>query len=113
MKPKSNVTRAEAATIFFRLITDEDREEMWRQTNPYGDIAMIAWHNNAISTMTNAGIITGYPNGNFQPNAKIARAEFAVMAVRFTGETYTGSDLFPDIGGHWAASYINLAAELG
>ena len=113
VKPEGNITRAEVATIFFRLLTDESRDEFWSQTNPYSDVSEDDWYNNAVSTLTNAGIIDGYENGTFKPNGNITRAEFATIAVRFFEATYEGENLFPDIDGHWAQDYINEAANAG
>ena len=113
VKPEGNITRAEVATIFFRLLTDESRDEFWSQTNPYSDVSEDDWYNNAVSTLTNAGIIDGYEDGTFKPNGNITRAEFATIAVRFFEATYEGENLFPDIDGHWAQDYINEAANAG
>ena len=113
VRPEGDITRAEVATIFFRLLTDESRDEFWSQTNPYSDVSEDAWYNNAVSTLTNAGIIDGYEDGTFKPNGNITRAEFATIAVRFFEATYEGENLFPDIDGHWAQDYINEAANAG
>ena len=113
VKPEGNITRAEVATIFFRLLTDESRDEFWSQTNDYTDVPADAWYNNAVSTLTNAGIIDGYEDGTFKPDGNITRAEFATIAVRFFEATYDGEDLFSDIAGHWAQDYINEAANAG
>ncbi|MDR3906426.1 MAG: S-layer homology domain-containing protein, partial [Evtepia sp.] len=113
VKPEGNITRAEVATIFFRLLTDESRDEFWSQTNPYSDVSEDDWYNNAVSTLTNAGLIYGYEDGTFKPNGNITRAEFATIAVRFFEATYEGENLFPDIDGHWAQDYINEAANAG
>ncbi len=113
VRPNNNITRAEVATIFFRLFTDEYRETYWSTNNPFSDVAYTAWYNNAVSTTSNAGIIAGYPDGTFQPNNYITRAEFATIAARFLSEEYVGPDLFTDISGHWAAEYINRAANAG
>lgn len=113
--PEWTITRAEVATIFFRMLTDEVRNEYWCKTNPYNDVKPTSWYNNAISTLTNMGIINGYSDGGFHPNANITRAEFATMAVRFFTETEEmkwGEDAFTDIDGHWANRYINLAYML-
>ena len=112
VKPQGTITRAEVATIFFRMLTDEVRNEYWSQVNPYSDVDIDDWYNNAISTLTNLGVIEGYPDGGFHPTGNITRAEFATMAVRFfvLTEDYTWTeDAFIDIGGHWANEYINLA----
>ena len=109
--PEAQVTRAEVATIFFRMLTDESRNELWSQSNPYSDITPDMWCNAAVSTMTRAGVIQGFKDGTFRPNAPITRAEFATIAVRFFEVAYSGNDKFSDIEGHWAADYINKAAE--
>ena len=80
---------------------------------PYSDVSEDDWYNNAVSTLTNAGIIDGYEDGTFKPNGNITRAEFATIAVRFFEATYEGENLFPDIDGHWAQDYINEAANAG
>ena len=113
VKPQGKITRAEVATIFFRMLTDESRNAYWSQSNSFTDVAEDAWYNNAISTMANAGILDGYEDGSFHPNGYITRAEFATIAVRFFDLTYQGEDLFPDIDGHWAQEYINQAADAG
>ena len=113
VKPQGKITRAEVATIFFRMLTDESRNEYWSQSNDFTDVMSDAWYNNAISTMANAGILDGYEDGSFHPNGYITRAEFATSAVRFFDLSYQGEDLFPDIDGHWAQDYINQAADAG
>ena len=113
VQPGGSITRAEVATIFFRMLTDSSRTEYWSQTNSFSDVPSTAWFNNAVSTLTKAGIIAGYEDGTFQPNATITRAEFATIAVRFFDASYTGKDFFTDIDGHWAQKYINDAANAG
>ena len=111
--PEASITRAEVATIFFRMLTEESRNQLWTTTNPYSDVAPENWYNNAVSTLTGSGVITGKPGNLFDPDASITRAEFATIAVRFFGGEYEGDDLFTDIAGHWANKYINRAAILG
>lgn len=113
VKPQGQITRAEVATIFFRMLTDEARNEYWSQTSSYTDVSVNNWFNNAVCTLSNAGIISGYPDGSFRPNGKITRAEFATIASRFFDVTVSGEDAFPDISGHWAEQYINEAAAIG
>jgi len=113
ISPEHNITRAEVATIFFRLITDEYRAQMWTQVNPFPDVALEQWFNNAISTMANAQVFVGMPDGTFQPNRSITRAEFATAVSRFFDAEYTGPNLFSDIEGHWAAREINAVANVG
>ena len=114
VRPRNSITRAEVATILFRLISDADREHYWMQTNPFPDVELENWFNNAISTKTNAGVFVGMPDGTFQPNRAVTRAEFAAAVVRFMDVApNNGSAAFNDIAGHWAASYINAAAHNG
>ena len=116
IQPEGNITRAEVATIFFRLLTNESRTQVWSTENNFSDVAKEAWYNNAISTLSNCRIINGYPDGTFKPGGSITRAEFATIAVRFITtdpNSYEGEDKFSDISDTWARGYINLAAELG
>lgn len=107
--PNGQITRAEVATIFFRLLRDEVRDGAFTTSNSYSDVAYGKWYNNPISTMSALGIITGYPDGTFKPNKPITRAEFAAIAARFD-ETQSGkSATFSDVIGHWAAKEIGIA----
>lgn len=107
--PNGQITRAEVATIFFRLLRDEVRDGAFTTSNTYSDVAYGKWYNNPISTMSALGIITGYPDGTFKPNKPITRAEFAAIAARFD-ETQSGkSATFSDVIGHWAAKEIGIA----
>lgn len=107
--PNGQITRAEVATIFFRLLRDEVRDGAFATSNTYSDVAYGKWYNNPISTMSALGIITGYPDGTFKPNKPITRAEFAAIAARFD-ETQSGkSATFSDVIGHWAAKEIGIA----
>ena len=113
VRPEGSITRAEVSTIFFRLLTDESRDKFWSQTNDYTDVPADAWYNNAVSTLSNAGILDGYEDGTFRPDGNITRAEFATITARFLEASYDGGNRFPDIDGHWAAEYINEAANAG
>lgn len=109
--PNGQITRAEVATIFFRLLRDEVRDGAFTTStsNSYSDVTYGKWYNNPISTMSALGIITGYPDGTFKPNKPITRAEFAAIAARFD-ETQSGkSATFSDVIGHWAAKEIGIA----
>ena len=112
VRPQNNITRAEVATIFFRLLTDESREQFWSTSNVYPDVKAGQWYNNAISTMTKAGIVDGYPDGTFRPNAPITRAEMAKIISLFA-KLDKSESRFSDIAGHWAEAYIRLAAGNG
>lgn len=113
VRPEGKITRAEVATIYFRMLTDENRAANWNQVSGFSDVKRSAWYNNAVSTLTKAGILKGYEDGTFQPDGYITRAEFATIAIRFFSGVYEGEDLFPDIKGHWAEDYINNAANKG
>ena len=116
IRPNANITRAEAATIFFRLITDEARAAYWMQENPYSDVEPEYWFHNAVSTMTHAGIFVGLPGGTFAPDQTITRAEMTAVIVRFMDEMdglHLLENHFNDISGHWATGYINTAAADG
>ena len=115
--PQGNITRAEVATIFFRLLRDPVRTQYWSQTNGYSDVPGNKWYNNAISTLSNMGIICGYPDGTFRPDAPITRAELTKIAASFFSDprvaaTYDGR--FSDVhGAEWYISYLMTALEEG
>ncbi|WP_394267429.1 S-layer homology domain-containing protein [Anaerotignum sp.] len=111
--PERNITRAEVASIFFRLLQDDIREKNLTDQNPFNDVFTDDWFNVAVSTMYDMDIVYGRDNNSFDPNAYITRAEFAAIAARFDSEGYSGENLFSDIDGHWAANQINRAAEKG
>ena len=113
-KPTDTITRAEAATIFYRLLTDATRKAYATTYNAFKDVPATAWYNTAVSTMAKLGIVNGGADGYFRPNDPITRAEIAAMIARCDGAYYTGtSTVFSDTYGHWAASYIARAYELG
>ena len=111
--PEATITRAEVATIFFRLLTDEARAEYLTETSPFHDVAPDAWYATAVATMQAMGIVEGRSPSAFDPEAPITRGEFAAIAARFDSDPYHGDDRFTDISGHWAAGYINQAAVKG
>ena len=115
VRPGANITRAEVATIFFRLLTDETRESYWSQSSGFTDVASGAWYNNAVSTLTRAGILDGYEDGSFRPNASITRAEFTKIAVSFFKHVGgASSSPFNDVpDSAWYAEFVKAAAELG
>jgi len=114
IRPNDGITRAEVATIFFRLVEDEFRTKMWSQQNAFSDVHISDWFNNAVSTMSNAGVFVGMPDGTFQPNRVITRAEFAVAMTRFfTDFPAIDASRIPDVYGHWAATEVNKAINMG
>ncbi len=113
VQPNGQITRAEATTIFFRLLTDDVRDENLTKTNRYSDVAATSWYNTAVSTLSSMGIITGYPDGTFRPNAAITRAEFAAIAARFDNDGDKTAAKFSDIATHWAKDEISIAYNNG
>lgn len=112
IRPGNNISRAEVATIFFRLLTDEAREQYNKTTTSYSDIKDGAWCCRAVATLTNAGVINGYTDGTFRPNAPITRAELATIIARFA-KLDVNTKTFSDITGHWAQKNIELAVGNG
>jgi len=116
VRPGRNITRAEVATVFFRLLTDDVRAEHWTRSNSYPDVHSADWYNNAVSVMSNMGIVNGYPDETFRPNDAITRGELAAISARFA----RARDMLPvnianfsDAAGHWAESDILYAASVG
>lgn len=112
IRPGNNISRAEVATIFFRLLTDEAREQYNKTTTSYSDIKDGAWCCRAVATLTNAGVINGYTDGTFRSNAPITRAELATIIARFA-KLDVNTKTFSDITGHWAQKNIELAVGNG
>ena len=113
VRPQNGITRAEVATIFFRLFTDETRNANSTKSNSYSDVAAGAWYNHAVSTLSAMGIVKGDSQGKFNPNAPITRAEFAAIAARFDDKANTTAVDFSDIASHWAKDEISAAANNG
>lgn len=111
--PQSSITRAEVATIFFRLLTEETRTANATKTNNYADVSSDKWYNQAVSTLSAMGIIKGDSRGNFNPNAPITRAEFAAIAARFDKTEDVAAASFGDVATHWAKPEISVAANNG
>ena len=112
VRPEGEITRAEACTIFFRLLTDSSRDYYFSKTNDYTDVNAGDWFNNAISTLSNAGIVTGYNDGTFRPNQPITRGEMAKIIANFANLN-KGTKSFTDLSGHWSKTYVELAAGNG
>jgi len=97
IRPNGHITRAEVATIFFRLLSDENRAEMWSRENPFSDVTPHNWFNNAVSTTRNAGLFIGLPSGDFAPNRPITHAELVAVVARFTGVKDEALDLLSNV----------------
>ena len=113
VEPNGNITRAEVATIFFRLLTEEVRTANSTQSNSLSDVTRGQWFNHAVSTLSSMGIVKGHNDGTFAPNAPITRAEFAAIAARFDDKNTDMSSKFTDIASHWAKNEIGIAANKG
>ena len=113
VRPLANVTRAETAAIFFRLLKEDVREEYLTDRSGFADVEQGAWYNKAVSTMAALGVVKGYTEDMFAPHEAITRAEFAAICARFDTGTSDGESSFTDISGHWAESEIRRAAQLG
>ena len=113
VRPNANISRAEVATIFFRLLKEDVRDGNLTAENTFTDVTDGQWHNKAISTMAKLGVVKGRNAEAFDPDAPITRAEFATICARFDKTQISTSSNFTDISGHWAEKYIERAATLG
>lgn len=113
IRPNGHITRAEAATVFFRLLTDKARDANLTDRSPYPDVSAGDWYNKAVATLSRMGILSGYEDGSFRPNATVTRAEFAAMAARFDTEAKPVDTPFTDLTGCWAADEIAKAYGKG
>lgn len=116
VRPEAGITRAEVATIFYRLLKEDVRDRVTSDVNDFSDVASGDWFNVTVSSLAQMGVIAGYEDGSFRPNAPITRAEFAAIATRFFAErgvTYN-EGLFADItGDEWFADVVAAAADRG
>lgn len=113
VRPNGNITRAEVATIFYRLLSTDAKAAFETTENNFSDVSADAWYNLSVSTLAKAGIINGYPDGTFNPNGNITRAELVSLISKFFTEIDVGDSKFSDIDGHWAAKMINEAFVMG
>ncbi len=115
VRPNGRITRAEVATIFFRLLTDDARQRNWSSENNFSDVSADKWYNNAVSTLCHMGVLGGYSDGTFRPNAPITRAEFAKIAVSFAQiNGFSEYGYFTDVdSSDWYAPYVDAAKAVG
>jgi len=111
--PQGNISRAETATIFFRLLKADTRDGNLTAENVFADVANGKWFNKAVSTMAKLGIVKGRSAETFAPDAPITRAEFAAICARFNTKPTNTSNSFSDISGHWAEAEIERAVAFG
>ena len=109
VRPNGSISRAEVATVLFRLLKDDVRMQNLTKDNAYSDVSDTAWYAAAVSTLSKMGVISGYPDGTFRPNEPITRAEFAAMIARFDETAKSADTPFTDISGHWAENAIGKA----
>jgi hypothetical protein len=116
VRPAQNVTRAEVATVFYRLLIDDIRESNWTLENPFSDVGSDSWYNAAVSVICNMGVIRGYKDGTFSPDAMITRGELAAIAARFARQMGAAGAIevdFSDISDHWANEDISRVVNVG
>ena len=112
VRADNGITRAEAAAIFFRLLSNSDKFDP--VANPFSDVDADAWYGQSVLYLAENGIIQGYSDGTFRPNEPITRAEFATLASKFDSLDKLETALFNDVSeSHWAFSFINSANAKG
>ena len=109
VRPNGSISRAEVATVLFRLLKDDVRMQNLTKDNAYSDVSDTAWYAAAVSTLSKMGVISGYPDSTFRQDAPITRAEFAAMIARFDETAKSADTPFTDISGHWAENAIGKA----
>ena len=113
IRPNANISRAEVAAIFFRLLKSDIRDKNVTTSNTFEDVQSGQWFNMAVSTMEKLGVVKGRSAEFFDPDAPITRAEFSVICASFDRRQINGSTSFSDLSGHWAEKSIERAAALG
>ncbi len=113
--PESNITRAEAAAMFYRLLDEGTRAEYYRESSTFPDVEPGAWYEPAVGTLQAMGILRGDDGvGTVRPDDPITRAELAAMAGRFDDDgEWPDMEPFADMDGHWAERIVLVAAENG
>ena len=115
VRPNNNITRAESATIFYRLLKDSVQIQYGTIENDFSDVSVGQWFNTAVSTLARLGLVNGYADGTFKPNQFITRAEFvSLMIAFFEPEEILDSNAFTDISdGEWYYNAIMRAVDKG
>ena len=90
--PDKTITRAEAATMFYNLLADKTGD-----AKTFTDVPANQWYAKAVMTLAGKGVISGYPDGTFKPDASITRAEFVTMAMNFANAEKGTACSFPDV----------------
>lgn len=114
IQPLASITRAEVASILFRLLTDEALKTYWNTEDCYPDVIQDAWYHNAVATMTRMGVLYGDKTGLFRPDKPITRAEFVAVAVRFFDAPDSEGIAFSDVSADaWYADAVADGVALG
>jgi uncharacterized repeat protein (TIGR02543 family) len=113
VRPGADITRAEVAMIFYRLLNDDIKAESETDSNKFDDVNSGDWFNTAVSTMAEICIIYGRTDTEFAPNSPITRAEFAAICARFDDQSSVGNITFTDLDGHWSENEVKSAANRG
>ncbi|WP_276356229.1 S-layer homology domain-containing protein [Cohnella caldifontis] len=111
--PDQPITRAEMAALLARVMEGEAPADF---AADYNDVAPTYWAVDAIAEVTSKGWMTGYPDGSFQPEQRITRAEMAGIAAKLAPGSKTqapAASSFTDAQGHWAENAIRQAAAVG
>ena len=111
-KPENNITRAEVATIIYRIYTGDvaknDKSGLYASYNKFTDMAGAGWAAGYIGYCSNAELVKGYPNGTFQPSGNITGYEVLAMILRAVGYDKNGEFT----GADWALNVAKYAEQL-
>ena len=109
-QPEEDMTRAEAAQMFYNLLRDQDVDT----TVSFTDVAADAWYAEAVNTLATLEIVDGVGDNRFAPERTITRAEFTTMAMRFCQEIPTGENIFSDVDqDDWFYDYVVGSIQYG
>ena len=112
-KPEGNITRAEVATIIYRIYTADvaknDKSGLYATYNKFSDMAGAGWAQGYIGYCANASLVKGYPDGTFKPSGKVTGYEVLAMILRAVG--YDKNNEFS--GADWALHVAQTAQQLG
>ena len=109
VRPNGYITRAEAAALVTRLL---GLDTFASAAEPAFTDTPSSWYNKAINAAVQRGIMKGYPDKSFRPNAPITRAEFTQMISTIDNKPY-GVAPFADVVGHWAERPIGSEYQAG
>lgn len=108
--PDQNMTRAEAAQMFYNLLLEKDVEI----TVEFEDVPADAWYAKPVNTLASLGILSGVGNGRFDPERSITRAEFTVIAMKFANTSGGGVNIFSDVNeDDWFYSAVVDSTQYG